>query len=128
QHGNGAPGVAVTFTPSTGVVTPQVVTTNGTGIASANWTLGAAGQQSVAVSVTGLGDAPGFTATALASGDITELQNDLPVSDIDAAEGQSRYYRVTLPTNVTSLTLSTVGGPGDADLFVRHNRLPTTAS
>lgn len=129
QHGNGVPGIAVTFIPSAGVVTPQVVTTDGTGIAAAIWTLGAAGEHGVDVTVPGLtGAAIHVTASALASGDITELGNDVPVNDIDATEGDNLYYRFTLPTNVTNLTVSTVGGPGDVDVFVRHNRLPTTAA
>lgn len=129
QYGNGVPDVGVTFTPSAGVVTPQVVTTDGTGIAAAIWTLGSAGEHGVDMSVAGLtGEPIHATATALASGDILALENDSPVVGIEAVTGQSQYYRLTLPADVTYLTVSTIGGPGDADLFVRHDRLPTTAA
>lgn len=129
QHGNGVPNTTVTFTPTSGVVTPQALSTDGSGIAAAIWTLGAAGTQSVSAAVAGLNGPPlEVTATALSPGDLVELQNDVEVSDIGAVQGENRYYRITLPANVTRLTLSTSGGPGDADLYVRHGKLPTTSA
>ena len=129
EHGNGVPNTMVTFTPGAGVVTPQAAATDVTGLATAIWTLGAAGAQSVSVAVAGLNGPPlEVTATALSPGDLIELQNDVDVTGIGAAQGENRYYRITLPANVTRLTLSTTGGPGDADLYVRHGELPTTSA
>jgi hypothetical protein len=128
-HDNGVPGTAVTFTPSAGVVTPHSAMTDMSGVASAIWTLGDAGEQNVVVSVAGLaGDPLHVTATALAPGAMAELLNDQVVSDVGAGQGENRYYRIAVPANVTRLTVSTTGGTGDVDLFVRPGRLPTTAA
>ena len=129
EHGNGVPNTTVTFTPAAGVVTPQALSTDGSGIAAAIWTLGAAGAQSVSIAVAGLSGTPlEVTATALSPGALLELQNNVQVTGIGALQGENRYYRISLPANVTRLTLSTTGGPGDADLYVRHGKLPTTVA
>jgi hypothetical protein len=52
--GIGFPDVSVSFTPTSGSVSPQTVVSDSMGNAQANWTLGSAsGQQSVTVSVSG---------------------------------------------------------------------------
>lgn len=126
--GNGVSGTAVTFTPSQGTITPGTVTTNAQGFAEVSWTLGAPGAQTLAVDVGGLeGESLQVAATALSSDEVVELQNGQTLTDVSAEKGRNLYYRVTVPDNVSSLTVTTVGGPGDADLFLRHELLPTTS-
>ena len=128
EFGNGVPSTEVTFTASSGATTPETVVTSAQGVAEVTWTLGAPGAQTLAVAVDGLaGESLEVAATALSSDEVVELQNGQTVADISAEKGRNLYYRVTLPDNVNSLTVTTVGGPGDADLFLRHEMLPTTS-
>jgi vibriolysin len=45
-----------------------------------------------------------------------------------ATGGYSPNYTVTIPSGTTKLVVNTSGGTGDADLYVRLNAVPTTAS
>jgi hypothetical protein len=127
-HGNGIRGAAVTFMPSSGTVEPLSPTTDGGGVARAQWTLGEpAGEQTTDASVAGLdGHSVRFTARALSVDDITAVTNDEPIGDIGSAEGLGRYYRINVPANTVSLTITTVGGSGDVDMYVRYGMLPAT--
>ena len=45
-----------------------------------------------------------------------------------AKSAYSSNYTVTIPSGTTKLVVTTSGGSGDADLYVRLNAVPTTSS
>ncbi len=59
------------------------------------------------------------------SGGGTVLQNGVPVAIASAALDSSRSFTITVPTGNTTLTISTTGSTGDADLYVRFGQAPT---
>ncbi|MEH8016427.1 S8 family serine peptidase [Rheinheimera muenzenbergensis] len=52
----------------------------------------------------------------------------LTESDISIARRSWKHYTVTVPAGMSSLTVNTSGGSGDADLYVRRGAQPTTSS
>ena len=56
------------------------------------------------------------------------LQNGVPVSGLAATQGNAVRYTITVPSGVSSLVVTTSGGSGDADLYVRQGTAPTTSS
>ncbi|MEJ6475214.1 S8 family serine peptidase [Pseudoalteromonas piscicida] len=54
------------------------------------------------------------------------LQNGVPVSGLAGTSGQELLYTIDVPANAT-LSVSTSGGSGDADLYVRKGSEPTTS-
>ena len=126
SYGNGVAGATVTFTGD-GSFNQPVVSTDATGAATSAWTLGAAaGGQTGQAAVSGIATAAlQFTATALPAGDLIPLQDNVPVTGINAAQGTILFFRVAVPEGATRLEITTAGGPGDADIFVRAGALPT---
>jgi vibriolysin len=61
------------------------------------------------------------------SGD-TPLSNGVPVSNLSGAQGTMLYYKITVPTGGTNLTVQMSGGTGDADVYVKFGQRPTTSS
>ena len=57
-----------------------------------------------------------------------QLANGVPVTGLSGAAGSTRYWTVTVPAGATNLSITTSGGTGDADLYVRFGSQPTTAS
>ncbi len=55
------------------------------------------------------------------------LQNGVPVTGISGATNSKTYYSVTVPAG-SALTISTSGGTGDVDLYVKQGSVPTTTS
>lgn len=55
------------------------------------------------------------------------LQNGVPVTGIAGAKNSKTYFTVTVPAG-SALTISTSGGTGDADLYVKQGSKPTTTS
>jgi hypothetical protein len=55
----------------------------------------------------------------------TELQNDVPVSGLTGVQGSEQFYKIAVPSGATSLVVTTVGGSGDMDLYVRYGQSPT---
>lgn len=66
-----------------------------------------------------------LTATYTAAGTAL-LTNNVPVT-LSGATGSEAYYYFTLPSGVSSLVVSTTGGTGDADLYVRQGAAPSTS-
>lgn len=59
---------------------------------------------------------------------ITPLANNTPASGLtDVANGR-KYYSLTVPAGVSSLTFETGGGTGDVDLYVKFGASPTATS
>ncbi|CAM5268245.1 M4 family metallopeptidase [Rhodanobacter lindaniclasticus] len=54
------------------------------------------------------------------------LQNGVPVTGIAGAKNSKTYFTVTVPAG-SALTISTSGGTGDADLYVKQGSKPTTS-
>ena len=52
----------------------------------------------------------------------TTLAANTPLSPLSDALSGDRFYKVTVPDGATSLTVTTSGGTGDADLFVKYDR------
>jgi Bacterial pre-peptidase C-terminal domain len=50
------------------------------------------------------------------------------VSNLSGVDGSKQYFRVTVPTSRSSLTITISGGSGDADLYVKRGSLPTLTS
>jgi PKD repeat protein len=48
--------------------------------------------------------------------------------DLAAAAGQALYYSIEIPDGARNLVITTAGGTGDADLYVRRGTQPTTAT
>jgi serine protease len=55
------------------------------------------------------------------------LENGVPISNISGAKNQQLFYTIEVPANV-NLSITTSGGRGDADLYVRKGSKPTTSS
>ena len=58
----------------------------------------------------------------------TALTNGVAVSNLSDAIDNLKHFYIDVPSGVTSLTITTSGGTGDADLYTRLDSLPTTSS
>jgi hypothetical protein len=56
-----------------------------------------------------------------------QLTNGVSVM-LSGATGSETYYYLIVPSGASSLNVSTSGGTGDADLYVKQGALPTTSS
>ena len=52
----------------------------------------------------------------------------LTESNISIARRSWKHYTVTVPAGMSNLTVSTAGGSGDGDLYVRRGAQPTTTT
>ena len=68
----------------------------------------------------GDGDGDGGTGTLLTSG--------TPLTGRSGGEGDETVYRIVVPTGATLLTVTTTGGTGDLDLYVRRDQVPTEST
>ena len=57
--------------------------------------------------------------------DATPLAHAVPVSPVGGAAGTHQYYSIVVPSGKTNLSVTTSGGAGDVDLYVRNGALPT---
>src|SRR5690606_12356113 len=58
----------------------------------------------------------------------TLLTSGTPMGNRSGNEGSTALYRVTVPNGASLLTVTTSGGNGDVDLYVRQGQAPTPAS
>ncbi len=58
----------------------------------------------------------------------TTLTSGTPLTNLSGAEGSRRFYQITVPAGATSLSVTTSGGSGDADLYVLFNVLPSSGN
>ncbi len=58
----------------------------------------------------------------------TVLTNGVAVTGISGTANSEKYYRIDVPAGQDTLKISTSGGTGDVDLYVRKGALPTTTS
>ncbi|ASM51202.1 serine protease [Pseudoalteromonas espejiana DSM 9414] len=76
---------------------------------------------------TGIVDAA--AAVAAASGNSsTPKAGGGSVSDVSANTGQWKHYTLDVPAGMSTFTVTTSGGSGDADLFVKYGSQPTASS
>jgi hypothetical protein len=72
-----------------------------------------------------------ITSPRVKASNVTELpkllQPSLPLGDLAGRAGEGEVYRVQVPEGATRLKLSTSGGTGNCDLYVRPDAHPTTA-
>lgn len=55
------------------------------------------------------------------------LQDNVPVTGLsDSTVNNMKFWKITVPAGQTSLVVTTAGGTGDADLYVRQGEKPTT--
>jgi hypothetical protein len=76
-----------------------------------------------AVLVAALGILAGVAAAAE-----TPLTNGVPVTGLSGSAGAGQYFKIDVPAGQDSLQISTSGGTGDVDLYVKRGSLPTTTS
>lgn len=57
--------------------------------------------------------------------DAVLITSGTPVTGIAGGENSLKYYRIVVPSGATELTVTTAGGTGDVDLYVRRGQLPT---
>jgi len=61
-------------------------------------------------------------------GGVTTLSNGQAVGSLSGAVGSWQYFKLTVPAGQSSLGVSTSGGTGDADLYVKLGAQPTTTT
>jgi len=74
---------------------------------------------------TAYGEVRSFTVVAQAD---VALTAGTAVTGISGSTGSSNYYRIDVPAGVTQLTITTTGGTGDANLYVRRGSRATTSA
>ena len=63
------------------------------------------------------------------SGDSTAtLTSGVPVTGISGAVNSQKFWKITVPSGKTLLTVKIAGGSGDADLYVKKGQKPSTSS
>ena len=93
-----------------------------------NWTEnGAVASASAAYTFT-VNAARSLVANFAPLNDGSTLANGAPVNDLQATAGSMAVYKVTVPANTRSLTITTSGGSGDVDLYLKRGSAPTTSN
>jgi serine protease len=68
-----------------------------------------------------------FSGSTGGCSDANCLTNGSPKTDLSGNAGSNSFYEITVPANKT-LTITTSGGSGDVDLFVKKGSKPTNSS
>jgi hypothetical protein len=55
---------------------------------------------------------------------LTAIVISAPVSDISGEDNQYQYFKINVPENQNDLIITTSGGTGDCDVYVRYNDFP----
>ncbi|NTX02169.1 M4 family metallopeptidase [Myxococcus sp. CA040A] len=58
----------------------------------------------------------------------TPLSNGVPVTGLSGSSGNKKYYTLEVPAGRASLVVTTSGGTGDADLYVRFGAAPNSGT
>jgi len=56
------------------------------------------------------------------------ISKGVPISGLSATTGNTLHYEISVPTGATNLVISTSGGSGDVDLYVKAGSAPTQSS
>ena len=70
----------------------------------------------------------GQTLSGGGGGTPATLSNGVPLTGLAAATGASVNYTMLVPAGASNLTISSSGGSGDGDLYVRLGSAPTTST
>lgn len=114
--GNALAGRAVTWS-SDG---PAVATVSASGLVTAVAAGGPVTISATAEGVTGRASVTATTAPVVG----TLLTSGVAVAGLSGASGSEAIYRVAVPAGATSLAVTTSGGSGDVDLYVRRGVVP----
>jgi serine protease len=78
------------------------------------------------ITITGTGTTVHTTSLALTIAAAPEpLGNGVPVTDLSGTAGSQQYWVIDVPAGQKTLTVTTAGGTGDVDLYVRRGSPPT---
>ena len=58
--------------------------------------------------------------------DIIPLENNIPVDNLSAYDGEYIYFSIEVPDGQKNLILDCYGGEGNIDLYIRYELLPTS--
>ncbi len=145
--GNNAPTANFTFSTSglTANFTDTSTDSDGT-IASRSWNFGdsststatnpshtyaANGTYTVTLTVTdddGATNSTSKSVTVSTGSSATPLSDGVPVSGVAGATNSWTHFYIDVPAGASALTVTTSGGSGDADLYVRFGATPTSSS
>ncbi|HEX8395784.1 MAG TPA: M6 family metalloprotease domain-containing protein [Longimicrobium sp.] len=112
-------GRAVTWSSSA----PSLATVSSTGLVTA---LAQGGPVTITATSEGKSGQSAVTVTAAVTPG-TLITSGVPVTNIGATYPNEVLYRIAVPAGATMLTVTTSGGSGDADLYVRRGTPPTTS-
>ncbi|TQV77584.1 hypothetical protein FLL45_04535 [Aliikangiella marina] len=59
---------------------------------------------------------------------VTELENNVPVTNLSATQGNDVNYTMEVPAGASDISFQISGGSGDADLYVRFGAAPTDST
>ena len=93
---------------------------------TATTTTGAAALSITGTSGTTTHSAPA-TLTVNAPSTTPTLTSGVPVTGIAGAAGSQQFWVINVPAGQSSLTVTTAGGTGDSDLYVKSGAKPTTS-
>jgi hypothetical protein len=69
-----------------------------------------------------------FSGVTLVATNNVSVPDDFPKANLSGSQGAWDNYVYTVPAGVTAVTVTTSGGSGDADLYVRKGAAPTTST
>jgi M6 family metalloprotease-like protein len=115
--GNALAGRAVTWTSDA----PAVATVSASGLVTGVAAGGPVTLSATAEGVTGRASVTVTTAPVVG----TLITSGVPVAGLSGATGSEAVYRIAVPAGATSLAVTTSGGSGDADLYVRRGVVPS---
>jgi Bacterial pre-peptidase C-terminal domain len=112
---------------------PSSIAAPGSGSSTLTLTTSAstpAGSYPITVTGTGGGKTHSTSVTLVVTtsggGGATTLTSGQPVTGLSGALSSWRYFKITVPSSQTSLAITTSGGTGDEDIYVKLGAQPTS--
>jgi hypothetical protein len=120
-------------TGTTAAFSPSSIATPGSGTSLLTLTTSAstpAGTYPITVTGTGGGKSHStsvsLVVTTSGGGGVTTLTSGTPVTSLSGALSSWQYFKITVPSGQTSLAITTSGGTGDEDIYVKLGAQPTS--